>query len=326
MWTYRHGIHDTHDVHQHAASLALWDQRYEQLSGGAFHGRIEELQIGPAQVFREQTDRAVLQQCLPRPNTLTLAVALHSSGDSWFCGRALRPGEGLVLISDAEFEFVTYDHFDVLALDIDRDHLTVHARALDGIELDAGTLPTHVRHSPGADTQALSALLLDTLRTAREAAPLLQHAAMRRALVHTACDLLLAQLHVPEPTPVTLTVASRQAVVRAAREYMRAHAQEALGVPELCTALGVSRRTLQYSFQDVLQLSPVSYLRALRLNGVRRELSASAVDSVADCAARWGFWHLGRFASEYRELFGERPSQTLQRCRLHHPCDGIQPH
>jgi AraC-like DNA-binding protein len=27
----------------------------------------------------------------------------------------------------------------------------------------------------------------------------------------------------------------------------------------------------------------------------------------------WGFSHLGRFASEYRKLFNETPSATLQR-------------
>jgi AraC family ethanolamine operon transcriptional activator len=77
----------------------------------------------------------------------------------------------------------------------------------------------------------------------------------------------------------------------------------------------VSRRTLQYSFQDVLQMSPVAYLRALRLNGVRRDLQAAGDAPVGDVAARWGFWHLSRFAADYRRLFGERPSDTRRQAR-----------
>jgi AraC family ethanolamine operon transcriptional activator len=33
--------------------------------------------------------------------------------------------------------------------------------------------------------------------------------------------------------------------------------------------------------------------------------------SVSDIATRFGFWHFGRFASDYRRLFGERPLDTL---------------
>ena len=105
-------------------------------------------------------------------------------------------------------------------------------------------------------------------------------------------------------------------VVQAARDYMHQHIDAPIGVPELCEALQVSRRTLQYSFQDVLHLSPVTCLRVLRLNGLRRELlRGDRHASVADCAAHWGFWHLPRLAAEYRALFGELPSQTLQRVR-----------
>ena len=95
---------------------------------------------------------------------------------------------------------------------------------------------------------------------------------------------------------------------------MRGHVDEPLTVEDLCRVLAVSRRTLQYSFQEVLQINPVSYLRAMRLNGVRRALKAAdpARQSVQDIAARWGFWHLSHFANDYRRMFGELPSETLR--------------
>ncbi|WP_408635108.1 helix-turn-helix domain-containing protein [Oleiphilus messinensis] len=34
---------------------------------------------------------------------------------------------------------------------------------------------------------------------------------------------------------------------------------------------------------------------------------------MADVAADWGFWHLSQFSKDYRQLFGERPSDTLQK-------------
>jgi AraC-like DNA-binding protein len=56
------------------------------------------------------------------------------------------------------------------------------------------------------------------------------------------------------------------------------------------------------------------YLRRLRLHHVHAELAAHSPDSVTVTmvAGRWGFVHLGRFAGQYRQLFGETPSETLR--------------
>jgi AraC family ethanolamine operon transcriptional activator len=107
----------------------------------------------------------------------------------------------------------------------------------------------------------------------------------------------------------------RKWIVEAARAYVLEHRDRPVAVPELCTHLRVSRRMLQYCFQEIYGMTPVAYLRAIRLNGVRRALrEASAGDAVCvqDVAAAWGFWHLSQFSSDYRKLFGARPSDTLR--------------
>lgn len=58
----------------------------------------------------------------------------------------------------------------------------------------------------------------------------------------------------------------------------------------------------------------------MRLNGVRRLLRESGPSlGVAEAAARWGFWHLSQFASDYRRQFGERASETAARFRARQP-------
>jgi len=86
-------------------------------------------------------------------------------------------------------------------------------------------------------------------------------------------------------------------------------------IPELCRVAGVSQRTLEYGFRDLLGVTPVRYLKLLRLNRVRRSLvrRRSEDETVTSVAVRSGFSDLGRFAGEYRQLFGERPSDTLRR-------------
>ena len=83
-------------------------------------------------------------------------------------------------------------------------------------------------------------------------------------------------------------------------------------VQDLCNVSGVSWRTLDYAFKETMGISPKKYLEAFRLNNVHQELSLPSDDSkISDIANRWGYWHMGRFAHNYRNFFGELPSETL---------------
>ena len=62
-------------------------------------------------------------------------------------------------------------------------------------------------------------------------------------------------------------------------------------------------------------MSPKQYLLLRRMQLARWALRAASPEAttVTELATRYGFWQLGRFAVEYRALFGETPSATLQR-------------
>jgi AraC family ethanolamine operon transcriptional activator len=56
----------------------------------------------------------------------------------------------------------------------------------------------------------------------------------------------------------------------------------------------------------------MAYFKTSRLNEVRQELKvAPAGTTVREIAQHWGFRHTGEFAADYRRLFGELPSQTV---------------
>jgi len=82
---------------------------------------------------------------------------------------------------------------------------------------------------------------------------------------------------------------------------------------ELCATANVSERTVQNAFQDIMGMSPLTYLHRLRLHRARDELRKAKRDSttVTDVAMNWGFWHFGEFSRAYKNCFGEVPSATL---------------
>ena len=90
---------------------------------------------------------------------------------------------------------------------------------------------------------------------------------------------------------------------------------QSLSISDLARQSGVPERTLRTAFQRCYGLSPVEYLRIHRLHQARGLLRANCPDetTVTQIGFGLGFWDLGRFAGAYRQLFGERPSETLRK-------------
>ncbi|MFJ4455928.1 AraC family transcriptional regulator [Pseudomonas sp. NPDC089392] len=105
------------------------------------------------------------------------------------------------------------------------------------------------------------------------------------------------------------------AIVRMIEEFMEEHAHETLTISQIARYAGVTARTVQLSFQRFRGLSPMQFLKEIRLRRVRGELEAKNLTDVqvSSTALKWGFNHLGRFSVEYKKRFGESPSDTIKR-------------
>jgi AraC-like DNA-binding protein len=102
--------------------------------------------------------------------------------------------------------------------------------------------------------------------------------------------------------------------VKRAIDFIEAHLRLPLTLADIAQASGSPGRTLLEHFKDHRGVSPMRYLREARLARVRqRLLQARDGETVTEIATAWGFYHLGRFALEYSQRFGESPSQTRRR-------------
>lgn len=110
-------------------------------------------------------------------------------------------------------------------------------------------------------------------------------------------------------------VETRNRILKHAREFAREHEHDRLNVRDLAAAANTSERTLERVFNREFGISPKRYLLGERMYGAHRQLwQASPYEaSVTDIANAWGFWHMGQFAKDYRGMFGELPSETLNR-------------
>lgn len=73
---------------------------------------------------------------------------------------------------------------------------------------------------------------------------------------------------------------------------------------------------MQLAFRRYRDTTPTAFLRQVRLEQARAELSRLGGEaSVTAVMTRWHFGNVGRFAKRYREAFGELPSETARRGR-----------
>jgi AraC-like DNA-binding protein len=110
----------------------------------------------------------------------------------------------------------------------------------------------------------------------------------------------------------------RMLVFRKARSFLHEKSHAPVYLAELCAATGVPERTLRDIFQTMLGVSPLKYLQLRRMRQARLALQQGSkqTHSVKEIALASGFWELGRFAVEYKRLFGESPSETLGNCNV----------
>jgi len=306
------------DADEHAQNLGAWDQSYEQLGRGRFIGRLDELWLDGLQLFRERTSHDVLETGVPWPGSRTFGIPLAMQGNAVYGGRPMPNDMILTLGPQDALEFRTPSSLDIVGLSLAADALSAFSRELEGIDIEdelRGRLLLTVAPATLASLRGFLGRVFELLETSAEQ---LENPQLARGLQHALLERVIGAVRdarAEPPLPFTRSV--RQGIVQRARDYALSRTDEPVTVVELCSALRISRRTLQTCFHDMLGMSPHQYLRTLRLNGLRRDLrtAVAATSSVQAVAARWGFWHLSSCAADYRRLFGELPSATLRAAR-----------
>jgi len=294
------------DINEQSSRLTDWSQEYNQYSSGCFKGRVDECFFDHIQLINEYTSQALYQQCKVWPNAFWIGIP--STRDQFrINGQTIDQEDLLWRHGGMTFELVTPADCNILSIVIPEDKLLSLAE-YHGVEISLGGTKDNPRLS--ADPQQIHALARQVTR--------ILNAGNREPDMAIHKDMLLQQLldllaKAEVNTHVVPSYRHRKAVVDRVREYVIGSGDLPVTMTALCELTNVSRRTLQYSFESILGISPVQFLRATRLNRVRRKLLSNQKISIADAAASQGFYHQSQFTADYKQLFGERPSETLKR-------------
>ncbi len=292
------------DINEQAGRLTNWKQEYDQCSPGQFYGRIDECQLQRVQVFKEHTSQVLRQHCVIWPEAVWIGIPRHRDPFR-INGQEVEHDDIMWRLGEMPFELVTPEACDIFSLVVHQDDLQQLAR-IQGVELDLQQAASYPRLRVRRQLVTDLTLLIEQVLAYDN----------QRLAIDIHADLLVMQLlellRDARVNPAVIpSYPHRKAVVERVRAYIDAAGDRPVTMTHLCEVACVSRRTLQYSFESILGLSPLQFLRISRLNRVRRMLSSQQAPSVSDAAAYHGFYHLGQFSTDYKRLFGELPSQTL---------------
>lgn len=238
-------------------------------------------------------------------------LACQSGGKSIVAGQ----GRGLMLDSRSTIKATFGENTNLDRISVSMEEMHGRLAAL----IDKPVL-RRIQFSPHVDLEnslsTLAVSLLNFIHTGLEGpAPLLAYPAALTSLREAVLNLMLEGI--PHNYSERLTKDAKlpsPGSVKRAMEYMAENASQPLRLVDIANAAGVSIRSLQYGFAQFRGTTPMAYLRLIRLNGVRAELSLGrAGTKVANVAHSWGFFHLSSFAYFYVRQFGETPSMTLKK-------------
>lgn len=305
----------THDIDAHAAAQGTWSLHYEQLSAGRFCGALTLVDLEGLRLLNEHTNLALRQRGGLGAGAYGFALSLSAPADMYFHGRPV-PANAIMCGRGHQIDMVTPTQHSMIALEVDKDLLITLWERMYHRPLAAWLEHPLVLSTTEVWSTALQQRHSLLMCQALEICASLQAPTSLSALRDDILIEWIEALPCGVDTSDLPTLQRRRRLVDKACELMLAHAEEPLSMLQVCSTVGASRRKLNYCFQDVLGIAPTKYLRAIRLNGVRRALQqAGPGTTVQDTAARWGFWHLGQFSSDYKKHCAQLPSQTLAEAR-----------
>ncbi|GAA1869246.1 AraC family transcriptional regulator [Brevibacterium marinum] len=283
--------------------------------GRRFEMRATATEVGPLSIGTLKYTTPVTVETGPYEEAYQVNIALNGSFRTSAGSRAIVANrqQGAVYRPDVDTAFSGWDApCTMFTVKIDRPEFERITEHYLGTQLHSPidfTLPLTVDTGDGAAWMR-SVRLLANLSQSGAAGPLLIDHMVEEVII----GLLWATEHSLHRHLQGASPASASALRRGV-ELIHAIPEESLTLDTLAQYAGVSGRSLQISFRRELGLSPMQYLKSVRLDRVAAALRESeACDSpVSEVAQRFGFSHLGRFASDYAGRHGEKPSETCRR-------------
>jgi AraC family ethanolamine operon transcriptional activator len=276
---------------------------------------IADVDLGDIKVQYGQLGSGNIVEGQSAADTYILYMPLTDACDYTFNGLSVRIDEFAILEPNSEFRFSTKVEHDFCLAVVSARHFAF----LEELPYVAERPTLRVTRGNRQSAKKFRQVLDQILTSAASCPQFESEVAARHAsetLVRVA-STVVAHQPTTEPPESGRPRVLRKDIIDRSMALLENRNGEPVSVADLATAARVSERTLRRAFKECFGVGPVRYLQLRRLHLINRALRAAdpVAASVTGLLARYGEWEFGRFASRYRRLFDELPSETLRKSR-----------
>jgi AraC family ethanolamine operon transcriptional activator len=294
--------------------LTGWDLEFRQIDSGPLVARVLGFGHADIRVMRVEFDRSYHQIGQPPPGVLTFGMPDIASGTLQWNGVETPPGVLINFNYEKMLDCVSHNPFGAFVFSFKEEVLQ---SACEKLGFDSKLLETSKSNrfwSPEGDEHDQLRQMLFALE---KVASTDGDEGLKKWTDVFNSDLATLIVRIISTDKLATNIGARKFRVEAmnrAVKILSDYEHFPPSVEALCTLAGASWATLGRAFKEEFGVTPKSYIKSRRLAAVQSELCGKESNLViSDIANRWGFWHMGSFAADYRKQFDELPSDTLRR-------------
>ena len=306
---------DIEDVKEleHVSNQEGFNCKYLQLTPGTYYGRLTTAKLNQTLVFLEQHRQSTSIAGATPVDDYLIGVPLGNHGFCRAQGKKPDLSDVLLLKPGVTFDLVSECNINFGYIQLPQEQMR---KLCTAVGADVGKLNQYiVRSDPNAVKRLQHVLHLATKPLSEPEPVLLQAQAIdaEQQLLEALADVLSSM----DPDNTTsdhfMSPNAKRILALEARNHLETTLGEPIKMIDLCAELDCRLRTLHHAFAGYFGSPPATYHKKIRMNAARRTLLQAdpEVTTVTNVAIQYGFWHLGRFALDYKQLFGESPSQSL---------------
>ena len=299
------------DPHSYQAANRPADLEFVPTVGGQFRAEMTKVRMDQLWMNRFYRNLPSVVAGAMKPGRRVFTFFTSEAATLRHCGMEVSSGDIIVNNFD-EMHQQTEAEFHWGSMSLTPEQLHANCKAITGREFSGS--PQLVR--PNATLMSRLVELHETVAQIATTMPeILEVPEAARSLEQQLIHVLVRCLTEGVSVQMSKGGLRRNQMISRFEEYLEAHPNIPLYLPEICAAVGASERTLRNACEEHLGMGPVRFLALRRMHLVRDALlqADDASSTVTRVVTDHGFWELGRFSVAYRAFFGEKPSVTLHR-------------
>lgn len=283
-----------------------WDIDFRLLSSNDFRATLTMFATETFQISRTSLQGKIDQYGKTPEGFRSIVIPANAAITYSWLHKEVDGSNILIFPKDGTLDSVSYEGFDVFVVDV-REALIddfIHIMGMVNLPSVFNQSEQYINLSPSfflEFNQKTSYLLNENLSK-----PL--SVQLSNQIIHSLLSYLDKSTFVKKVPSLT----KRQTAVTRAVDFIHQNISEKIFLKELCKETGMSERSLEYGFKKKYHISPNQYIKAYKLNEVKKELIAfrGSGIKISTIAGKYDFWHMGQFANDFKKHFGVLPSDV----------------